>query len=596
MTDASSTKPVGALTRMLRDPNPLLIKELRTVLRTPLFIRFLYLATGVVALATLTLGASIASTAMVPADVGRVVFQLFFTLALAVIVVIGPAYAATTLTSEHEGRTYESLILTGMDPWRIVRGKFIACMGGMSLVLISFAPVVGIAFLFGGVSPVAVFFGFCALFLVMGPAVASGIAISSRRRRTRIAILIAVISAGGIGLPLFSILWAIGDGLKSRWSLTMEGPFWFTEALANRFFELDTFLLLVVIPIYLAVMLVWFMLASAVAGVRPTAEDRSGPFKLWSAVAIVGYALLSFALPWLASSSGDIGEFTTVLGMFSLPVATFFALLFANEPPLPPRQYQIDRASFPLWRVPFTLFGPGAAGTTRFAFVAIVTAVFASSACLIAARHLCSSGVHTRYDVAIGVLAIGHASVGVFTLTFAEWLRLVTRHAIAARIVAVAVMLVAYIAPVLLSLLADENAFNDLDEHVPVLFKLSPAFPDVIAVQLLDGRHGWLHRAPEVAIVVVVFGGLSLFFWLLIELRVRKVTRLVAARREERQRRARESMPPSFARSSGAADGEPEPSTPATAGNSDVGNAEERRPTPPKRDDDTGPLISTDLK
>ena len=39
-----------ALARPLRDPSPILLKELRATLRTPAFVRFLYLATGLVAI------------------------------------------------------------------------------------------------------------------------------------------------------------------------------------------------------------------------------------------------------------------------------------------------------------------------------------------------------------------------------------------------------------------------------------------------------------------------------------------------------------------------------------------------------------------
>ncbi len=174
---------VPSVREWFRDPNPILVKELRTVFRTKLFIRFLYLSTGLVALIVLVSGASIAAQSMAPAQVGQIVFQFFFSMALMVLCLVAPAHAATSLTGEREMGTYESLILTGMDPARIVWGKFLASFGMFSLVLVAFAPIVGIAFLFGGISPLHVIIGFYGLILVLGPAVALGIALFVAARR-----------------------------------------------------------------------------------------------------------------------------------------------------------------------------------------------------------------------------------------------------------------------------------------------------------------------------------------------------------------------------------------------------------------------------
>ncbi|MDH5492151.1 MAG: hypothetical protein OEY14_09370, partial [Myxococcales bacterium] len=56
--------------RLLEDPNPILLKELRSIFRTKLFIRFLYLSTGMLALIVLAGGATIATGPVAPADVG----------------------------------------------------------------------------------------------------------------------------------------------------------------------------------------------------------------------------------------------------------------------------------------------------------------------------------------------------------------------------------------------------------------------------------------------------------------------------------------------------------------------------------------------
>ena len=143
------------------DPNPILVKELRATFRTALFVRFLYLCTGLVALLVLGVGAAIASGEVPPAEVGQVVFQLFMGAALLVLSLVAPGYASACVTSEREQQTWESLELSGMSPWRIVLGKFAAWYASIALVLVALSPVVGIAFLFGGVSPWQVLVGFC---------------------------------------------------------------------------------------------------------------------------------------------------------------------------------------------------------------------------------------------------------------------------------------------------------------------------------------------------------------------------------------------------------------------------------------------------
>ena len=101
------------LRRLREDPNPILLKELRSTFRTPLFIRFLYLSTGLLALIVLSGGALAASSSMSPAAVGETVFQTFFVIAFLVVGMVAPPFAATVLTGERERETYESLILTG---------------------------------------------------------------------------------------------------------------------------------------------------------------------------------------------------------------------------------------------------------------------------------------------------------------------------------------------------------------------------------------------------------------------------------------------------------------------------------------------------
>src|SRR5204862_273658 len=63
----------------------------------------------------------IMSTTSSPASTGVALFQVFFSLAFFVVVLVGPAVAANSIASEREGRTWEAVVLTGMRPGEVER-------------------------------------------------------------------------------------------------------------------------------------------------------------------------------------------------------------------------------------------------------------------------------------------------------------------------------------------------------------------------------------------------------------------------------------------------------------------------------------------
>ncbi|NOY93943.1 MAG: ABC transporter permease [Deltaproteobacteria bacterium] len=535
------------LMERLMDANPILLKEMLSILRTKLFIRFLYLSTGVLAISVLAGGAAMAAGSMPPATVGQVVFQIFFTLALVVIILVAPAHAATFITSEREGRTYESLLLSGMDAWRIVRGKFLASFASLLLVLVAFAPVVGIAFLFGGISPLHVAFGFMGLLFVLAPCVAFGIALSARLRSTRVAILLALMLSAPMGMFFISSLVGLGEAARGPWGLKMHGPFWFAEALGERFFEWDTFGLVFLLPVFVVSVSVWFFLAAAMAGVRPAAEDRSTPFKVWSLYALMGTLITLFAVMGIIGP-GDFDEASAAFGVAAGFLPLFFASLFANEPPLPPR-IPPARPRGPLRRLYARTLGPGAAPTTRFAALLIVAAHVGIAFVVIVGGHLFYPLAvhHGRADAAILAFSIGNTAVCLCLLSFGALLRVVLRNGVAARVLAVGALFGALLLPLLITLVVDARSFEHMDRSVPLLMHISPMMPTFLAVGI--AKQGGAGRVVEVLTPVIIYGLLGLLFWVLLEQRVRSITLKVEAMRAHRDEllEARRALRPSLA-------------------------------------------------
>ncbi len=529
---------ITRLRALFADPNPILVKELRATFRANFYVRFLYLATGVVALIVLALGATIASNGVPPARVGQALFQIFLGATLLIISLVAPGYASAAITSEHEQQTWESLVLSGMSAWRIVFGKLAACYASIVLVLIAFSPVVGIAFLFGGVSPLSVAIGFASVLIALAPAVALGIAISARLRSTRIAIVLSTLVFVPLAFMGIGALGALSDEVRHSWGIGMEGPFFYTEALVTRANEWDTWGLLVGAPLYALGMPVWFLLASAVVGIRPAAEDRSKPVKVWAiAMAVSAIALASIFVGWLANR-GHQGEVALLAVTLMSVLLIFFGLLFTNEPALPPRPWALAQEKrSPVARALGAL-GPGAAGTMRFAIaLSFITAV-ALTAAVIATRHpsllLFDARAHElvpdRYDVACMVLASGAFVVAAFTASLGAFLRLVLQSGIAARVLTAAILTAAVALPFVASLLVDPSSLGRLDRSTPLLVTASILEPFLLAVQLME-RHQGLRGLVTLAVPLGLYGTLAIVFAAQVELRVRRAKKSAAARR-----------------------------------------------------------------
>lgn len=522
---------------LISDPNPILLKELRATFRTNLFVRFLYLATGVVGMAVLAIGAVIASGELPPATVGQVLFQLFLGAGLLLIFLVAPGYASASITIEHEQQTWESLELSGMSAWRVVWGKLAACYASIALVLVALSPIVGIAFLFGGVSPGQVLVGFASLLLALVPAVAYGVAISARLRSTRLAIVLATVTFFPVGLLGVLLVTALGDELRSAWGIGMGGPFFYTEAFVTRAGEWRTWAVLGAMPLWAIGMPVWFLLATAVAGVRPAAEDRARPMKLWA----VAMTLSSVPAAVLAVSeqptTRDAGEVAVVSSMVMSGLLVLYGVLFTNEPPLPPRSSELRLARLPAWRRALATFGAGAAGTMRFSIVLSFVSCAVVTAAVIATGRSLGGSTWWRYELACMVVAVGAFAVSAFAASLGAFLRILLANGLAARVLTLSVLLAAAVLPFMAALLVDPYSLDHLDDRSPPLILVSTLEPLFHAVQIAE--NGAAVPLWDAAVPAALYGGAALVFALLVELRVARARR----EREARRKRFEEASP-----------------------------------------------------
>ena len=455
------------------DPNPILVKELRSIFRTKLYIRFLYLSTFAISSLVLLIGATVVDGSISPANAGRVIFQTFFSLAVGVLSIVGPVYGASTITSEREATTYESLLLTGMDAARIVVGKFAAAYASLALVLIALAPIAGVVFLFGGVAPSYVLVAFVGVLIALLPAVAFGVAVSAHVPTSRMAILVSLATWPVLVFFVSIFFTVFGAEMQHPWELTQVGPFWFTEALVERGTSPDTLFSVGILPLYVIGTTVWFCLAAAIAGVRPAAEDRSTPLKLWAIGSVLGPVVLAAVVTALNDKTGAREGFALVLAAFFV-MLYFYANVFVNEPPLPPRMVQVHGGS--IRRGVRAAFGPGARPTLRFGVWFMTLFVLL----MLVSYTLTNNIVHGGdLDDALGFAAVGLAmlSFGSFLVSLGTLVRIRTRSGVAARAVLFGTVAALVVLPSMTALILDARALDNLDSRIPLVMALSPVAP-----------------------------------------------------------------------------------------------------------------------
>jgi len=269
-----------SIRRARSDPNPIWIRELRQSARlgrTPII---LATVTALLALLMSAIG-GIMSVSASPATTGIALFHTFFSVAFFVVTLVGPALAANSVASEREGRTWEAVLLTGLHPKTIAKGKFLSAFTSISMYIVMLAPVGALSFLFGGVTALEVVVAFIFLVLFALLSVAFGLAISSALASGRTAIVLTLL----IAFPLTLIAYGgLGFGLSfaahEAWPAVLEGPpVWLPTAYERVPFSVEYFTFLVLIPVAGLTVPAWFFYEVTVANLTSLTSDRATGLK-----------------------------------------------------------------------------------------------------------------------------------------------------------------------------------------------------------------------------------------------------------------------------------------------------------------------------
>ncbi len=357
--------------KLLREPNPVWMREMRQAARLTRTPVVLATVTSSAALLVSAIGGA-ASSATLPAEVGTVLYHTFFSIAFAVVCWVGPGVAALTIASERSAKTWEALVLTGLSPRVIARGKFAAALTYIGLFLVALAPVGALPFLFGGVTATEVLAAFGLLWVFAALAVGFGLSVSSATASPAVALLVTLPSAVGVSIVTYT---ALGFGLSfaahERWPGVSEGlPAWLPTAYVRADFGLPYVVYLVLAPLVIALVLASFFYEVTTANLADPNDDRSSALKRWFSLASLAVTLVALLPPLAVSSEPWI---PTVLGLGASGLVSALALfVLAGDAESPSRRvlaaWERTRASA-LAR----FLGPGIDRTML--FLSLVTAV-----------------------------------------------------------------------------------------------------------------------------------------------------------------------------------------------------------------------------
>ncbi|HEX4403424.1 MAG TPA: ABC transporter permease [Polyangia bacterium] len=431
--------------RLRTEPNPVWIRELKQAARlgrTPI------LLAGLTILFTLLVSAigGIASTQYNPATTGVILFQVFFSCAWFVVTLIGPAVAANTIASEREGHTWEAVILTGLPPGRVARGKFLAAFTAIGAYIVALVPVGALPFLFGGVTATEVVVAFALLFLIASLSVAFGLAVSSKVDRLRTAIVVTLLlsfPASAFGFLAFGV--GLGGAAHKLWSGVLEwGPIWLPTAYDRADFDALYVLVLVVLPVVCVTLPAWFLYEVTIANLTSVTDDRSSGLKRWFVVAAPVLAL-TCAVP-VASASSDVTLWAASAGSFVFVFLTFAVFLFLGDPIGPSRRVVAHWDRTRRTRLS-RFFGPSITHAAEMLFVATIVCLGLVVAGGAIAAHRTASAYSAPDLGEIEVFAFYSVCFLMFLIGFGAFVRARTGDATKARAIVALVLFSAAAGP-----------------------------------------------------------------------------------------------------------------------------------------------------
>lgn len=138
--------------------NPILERELKTRMRTwrtPIVLMIYLLLLGIVVTLFFVINEErymYSYGSSFNPELAVHIYNLIMIGQFVVLMLILPAFSATSISGERERQTLDLMLCTDLSPWKIIFGKITASLSFVFLIIIASMPFMGIVFLFGGIS------------------------------------------------------------------------------------------------------------------------------------------------------------------------------------------------------------------------------------------------------------------------------------------------------------------------------------------------------------------------------------------------------------------------------------------------------------
>ncbi len=469
--------------------NPVWRRELiqsSRLARTPMIL----MATCIVLTAITCSVGGLASSSVDPAELGSIIYQVFFSLCFAMVCWIGPGVGTLLMTAEHSNRTWDALVLTGLSAPQIVQGKFMAALAYVGQYLVMVAPIGAVPFIAGGVTAVEVGLAYLLLSVFAVLAVGFGVCVGSAIPKAAPAMLVSITSATLVSSVSFVIFGVAAAALAHDvWPGVIAGaPVWLPTAYVQADLGWDSLATLVYVPWCFAGLLAWLFYEVAVANISPTGANRFYRLKRWTLFAYPLLLSLSFVPRFWVSARDEHWMVPAWSMAWILVLGQLLVLLFCGESPQLSRRAEAElaRADLPLlrrWLSPE--FGRG----HTLVLLSSLAALLAT--CAIAATQELENAAklgESRDDTIILIVAIAASVMGFLTLGAGVNLSLRARSASALgpRLLTIVANTLVLIGPWLV--LAISGLLSGEVESTLWLASPSPLFGLVLIDQVAGGR------------------------------------------------------------------------------------------------------------
>jgi hypothetical protein len=427
--------------------SPLLVRELRQALRTGRTIVVLLILAVLVGLLVVSIAGAF-GMGKSQVSLGPVLFQVYFSLAFFIVLVVGPTMAAVGVASEKDGRTWEALVLAGMDGRAVARGKFWTAVTAVAVFLCMIAPASLLCILLGGVSIIEICAAFVLLMVIAAIGVAFGVAAGAWAGSTGSATLTAL---GTALLAAPALYFGAGLGTSflahATWpEIPSALPVWLPLAYTRAHFDALYVLLLLALPIAVSALALWFFYELSVLLLAAKSDDRATGIKRWYLVSLPLVAMMA-SIPGLMTRG--VGSTTAWIAGFSALFAftIFGAFVLAGDALAPSARVEFRwRRDGANWAT--RGLGPGLVQTCTLQLVSAITALsgFALTAAAILSKGL-FPGLPPVPAVSLLICAEVWSAFLLFVVGFLLWSRVRSASTGTARLLTAMVAVAAVAAP-----------------------------------------------------------------------------------------------------------------------------------------------------